>query len=139
MDSIIGDKPTSRPSNLVSSLPLQLGSESWLIPNSPTSANLGQDEDKEQQSKELYEDDSAFGKSLPLIIIDSNVINTPSPNAEHFLDLGSSVTIGTSSGNKLPHFADKERQNGEAIREPQVQEKFFSVSQIKKGSEILQK
>ena len=67
------------------------------------------------------------------------MINTPSPNAEHFLDLGSSVTFGTSSGNKLPHFADKERQNGEAIREPQVQEKFFSVSQIKKGSEILQK
>ena len=60
LDSIIGGKPTSRPSNLVSSLPLQLGSESWLSPNSPTSAYLGLDENKEQESKKLYEDDSAF-------------------------------------------------------------------------------
>ena len=126
LDSITGNKPTSRPSNLVSSLPLQLGSESWLSPNSPTSANLGLDEDKEQESKELYEDDNAFGKNTPLTTTDGSVTNTPSASAEHLLELGSSVTIGTSSSNKLPHLSGKENKTEKQSKSHSCKKLFFS-------------
>ena len=74
---------------------------------------------------------------MPLTTTDSSVINTPSSSAGHLLELSSSVTIGTSSSNKLPHLPNKENKTEKQSKT--AARNCFSVNQIKRRSEILQK